>query len=83
MYVLYRKSLVSANIQRFSQRSFHAVEALGAADGPLRVAHHTGGKLMSTSQGAGWEPERGGRGFHEQKKVERRCRHWVDDVDDS
>lgn len=31
-----------------------AVEALGAADGPLRVAHDTGGKLMSTSQGAGW-----------------------------
>lgn len=66
-----------------SRNERNAVEALGAADGPLRVAHHTGGKLMSTSQGAGWEPGRGGRGFHEQKKVERRCRHWVDDVDDS
>lgn len=39
-----------------SRNELNAVEALGAADGPLRVAHHTGGKLMSTSQGSGWEP---------------------------
>lgn len=50
------------------------VEALGAADGPLRVAHHTGGKLMSTSQGAGWEPLWGTVGSTSRKR-------WRGDVE--